>query len=1140
MTELQKRIADKSNIYLAYLRTKNNLLNNELVLNQNIYYFESELESNLANIHKFLSCNEYKPWPFEKFDFILKYKQIEKNGIKYRPLVRLSFMDQVYTQCIFNVIMDELRNFLPKENLGVQLMPKNSKSVYKYWSTQYKEFVTRQRNNCSENSVYRTCFEYDIEQFFPSIDQDAIILDLVNLLRIEVNDIVYCWLKEIIKFYSKQNISDKTKNLYNLYLKSLGENIPKNTREDLGLPQGAIYSPFLASLYTRDIYPNIKSHFEKKGIVCDFFSYVDDGRLYISADEDATRIKELITSSLVEISKKSNKNKVLKINEEKTNDFLIVDHSSLSKLDSLVTEISMANLSVNPNFDVDLDIVNTAIEKYEKLKEELDRIDNSISVSQSGERKKLEKEITTLLKRRTSFFTRKISSNEKFYDVVGRIYNVVKSDAQNLARVNFDITTFNYYFNLKNLLESANKDEYKLSYLCHNLKNYIQSYISSHGKESFIFYIISTVKAIYEADFSLSLKELLEWIFSEYDEFNEFLLKFFMSFTSLKWHQAFHEKFVDKLNPISTFEEKALIYYFNYPYMLEESVDYLHEIKNRTKFSENIDKLESINVEIIPYDLEKSGEVGLKFIKNNEDYLLNLVTYWFDFFKKYNYIRPGFLISNNVFVFEEKKKIIIYDDTSDFYDAFVLKNHYLNYKEYFKKFFFDFFDCNESFLVNRKGVSLRFWEYRILSYLSNKSFDLEDFFEILKDSINGKELLNHDVDGNFERIRMIVDENLKTSKEKDIILLLHYYVHCSWKNGSKDLYFYTLHNEEHSLMLIRNYLEISKRIFNKISLTKNERFILFCACYLHDIGMLSSLNDEEKYKIQDTRILKFYDRFKKYISEENTSNKIEEILLKIYTLHEATEQLNEIIVRGDHGKRSSLDIQQGDELPLNDLEKRYVAIVSQNHMLDNSKVYGMEHRVEYRNTSIDIRKISIWLRLLDLTDVTKHRVTQEVFNKCFDHMGNDSKFHWIRHLSVDDVLFTSEFNKEEDTLTLKIKILYNYLPPEEKIDKKCSKECKYCYKEEDNGYVPKKYEEGTTGFCDLRKYYLRFANWFDAEVESINQYCSIHNNKFKIYLAYKLNEKTQRENFRIVTNARKRKGYITATEFVRKYLIEKC
>ena len=44
MTELQKRIADKSNIYLAYLRTKNNLLNNELVLNQNIYYFESELE----------------------------------------------------------------------------------------------------------------------------------------------------------------------------------------------------------------------------------------------------------------------------------------------------------------------------------------------------------------------------------------------------------------------------------------------------------------------------------------------------------------------------------------------------------------------------------------------------------------------------------------------------------------------------------------------------------------------------------------------------------------------------------------------------------------------------------------------------------------------------------------------------------------------------------------------------------------------------------------------------------------------------------------------------------------------------------------------------------------------------------------
>ena len=58
------------------------------------------------------------------------------------------------------------------------------------------------------------------------------------------------------------------------------------------------------------------------------------------------------------------------------------------------------------------------------------------------------------------------------------------------------------------------------------------------------------------------------------------------------------------------------------------------------------------------------------------------------------------------------------------------------------------------------------------------------------------------------------------------------------ENGSKDLTFFTLHNQEHSIELIQNYMKLSPKLLNRFSLDKDEKFILFSACYLHDIGML--------------------------------------------------------------------------------------------------------------------------------------------------------------------------------------------------------------------------------------------------------------------------------------------------------------
>ena len=43
----ERNIYKKSNIYLAYLRVKNNLQNEELIFEQEIKFFEKNLENNL-------------------------------------------------------------------------------------------------------------------------------------------------------------------------------------------------------------------------------------------------------------------------------------------------------------------------------------------------------------------------------------------------------------------------------------------------------------------------------------------------------------------------------------------------------------------------------------------------------------------------------------------------------------------------------------------------------------------------------------------------------------------------------------------------------------------------------------------------------------------------------------------------------------------------------------------------------------------------------------------------------------------------------------------------------------------------------------------------------------------------------------
>ena len=132
---------------------------------------------------------------------------------------------------------------------------------------------------------------------------------------------------------------------------------------------------------------------------------------------------------------------------------------------------------------------------------------------------------------------------------------------------------------------------------------------------------------------------------------------------------------------------------------------------------------------------------------------------------------------------------------------------------------------------------LHYTELRIMARLRNRNFDMEEF-ETFVNHINDKDVSN----------RMIIDLGLldvlnrfitqvKRPEWVDDLIVTHRLIKGLWYNGSKFLNSYTLHNEEHAVTLINKSLELINRI-DYFTLKDVDYYVLFLACYLHDISMV--------------------------------------------------------------------------------------------------------------------------------------------------------------------------------------------------------------------------------------------------------------------------------------------------------------
>lgn len=324
---------------------------------------------------------------------------------------------------------------------------------------------------------------------------------------------------------------------------------------------------------------------------------------------------------------------------------------------------------------------------------------------------------------------------------------------------------------------------------------------------------------------------------------------------------------------------------------------------------------------------------------------------------------------------------------------------------------------------------LHYTELRIMARLRNKNFDLEKF----------KAFVNH-IDDKDVSNRMVIDLGLldvlnrfilqvKRPEWVDDLIVTHRLVKGLWYNGSKFLNSYTLHNEEHAVTLINKSLELIHRI-DYIVLKDVDYYILFLACYLHDISMvihpdlggLSSANGKNETLISELMadMKKNAQAFFKLDLEDRKNSRMKEAGIFIVSVFNKVYEYFENEVRTNHAHDSAKFIRERSNSLLSYLEPAllsFVADVSESHGNDVWDVYGLKSRA--KDDTVSMKYLMMLIRLADLMDVANDRVNYHLLRQNLTHLSSTSKFHWISHLVTDRMELRTTYdipNKDDGEL----------------------------------------------------------------------------------------------------------------------------
>lgn len=309
--------------------------------------------------------------------------------------------------------------------------------------------------------------------------------------------------------------------------------------------------------------------------------------------------------------------------------------------------------------------------------------------------------------------------------------------------------------------------------------------------------------------------------------------------------------------------------------------------------------------------------------------------------------------------------------------------------------------------LDKRSLSLN--EYRILLYIRNPRCNIPDFLRFVKTEVVYSSSKTVDV-----AVTEVVNHFLTYVGAPELIdnlLLVHDYTTAVWKNGSKHLHFYTLHNQEHAMKLIKASVKITKAI-RHFSLSKRDYYILFLACYLHDISMalhpdLNLVFSDSNPK-SDLVASKFKREVAKSFGDFDTakSRDLKKLLLKYY---KEMDLFFENHVRGSHHEDSAEFMRTTSHVAFLDGQIRdLVSEVSSAHGFSPTEVYGARSKAD--SFTINKKYVSAVLRLADLLDMADDRISKPILDHSNMYMHEVTHFHWLSHHAISGYGLKSEYS----------------------------------------------------------------------------------------------------------------------------------
>ena len=1040
--ELFNYVTSKTNIYNAiyslnsYVFEKGLLDDEEINVYKHPYkelffkYTDKELFYQLKDKYNFdlIDCvieacqkrltdifNNNKLFDIQVYYKMKKYDN-ETNQIIYRPIHAADLITQICIVSLLNVIafddstgsreLSDVSELIPSNFYGNIPSP-DIKQIFYDWHIKYKEYsqdVIEAYNTYEKTGEYKYEVCLDLENFFPSINPDIIYNILLKKLSIvyKNNSEDLKKILEKLLFFNITNIHDSYEKYYPInenVCKNLDKTklLKKNKYPSLGIPQGLPQAYYFGNICMIEIAKLINEEFSGKS-----FYYVDDSVIYTNRRlSDKEEFKKLIS----ELNKKINQtlNDLIieecsknpfdhyKINiheDEKSTYSDIMNEKKYGR--SFLKQINIGTSTVTFDILTAIDELQdeTIREKTEMyssaIEEEIKYIKDKIKDQKSNKHKNETNDLETylkLLKRYKKFFSYRFKLIQ--FSLEGLKEEDINKyyDKYKIKQNTFDDK------NKQDFFEIFNEDIFAAE------ASLFLKFADRIGKKNEVYNLVST----FEKNMCKDIPDK-NLYFSKTLKNNIITSKVNDSYASLK---SMNCKYIEK-------------------YRKYQTKDILNNINNIIKDISN-KKL-------------STTKIGKRYflVKKLKDKHCSLDSKLRKYSKKYGKlsiedIKKNIIIKPNSFV--SRKYDFLGFELKE-YTKFVA----INSNEFKLKILnclisqiFSVEVSNGVNIIKSNNRTLTYLELRILMYIRNKNSKYRKAIDFIQQVISDKKSshTNDKIDYSILEALNIFRTYVKYPEYIDQLIITHKYITSVWKNGAKNLYFYTLHNQEHSVELIRFTISICKSVdFLKIKAI--DYYILFLACYLHDISMILQPNFNsfitDKY---DAEIL-FTEWKEQYDKMQDDKSISENLVVKNFILdwYKRVDEYFENDIRSKHAKNSSNFIKKTHDLDYIDCAIRnIVANVSEAHGYDEGDVYGLKSKGQ--SEAINIKFLMILLRLADLMDMSKDRVSLNIMKLNIEQMNKISQFHWISHAAID---------------TCEIKPKYEYTIPKNKDGNKTNSE----------------------------------------------------------------------------------------------------